>query len=247
MSKHTLIKNATLVNEGETRQADVRIEGAYIEEIGTDLATTETCEVIDAQGLILLPGMIDDQVHFREPGLTHKGDLHTESRAAVAGGITSTMEMPNTSPPTTNADAIRDKLARARDRSYTNYAFYLGATNDNLEDVRSIDPTLVCGTKVFMGASTGNMLVDDPDILEKIFAHCPTLIATHCEDTPMIAANTVKMQQQYGDDIPARLHPLIRSREACLKSSTMAVKLARENHARLHVLHLTTGRGNGPF
>ncbi|MEN8132239.1 MAG: dihydroorotase, partial [Pseudomonadota bacterium] len=191
-------------------------------------------------GKVLLPGMIDDQVHFRDPGLTHKADMRTESRAALAGGITSFMDMPNTRPQTVTLQALEQKYAQAAQKSMANYAFYLGATNDNLDVIRALDPAATCGIKVFMGASTGNMLVDDPEILEQIFIHAPTLIATHCEDTPMISANERRYREKYGDDVPVRYHPRIRSAEACYKSSSFAVELAREHDTRLHVLHLST-------
>ena len=189
-----------------------------------------------------MPGMIDDQVHFREPGATHKGDIATESRAALAGGITSFMEMPNTKPLTVNLEALEEKYVRAKGRAWGNYAFYLGATNENIDEIRRVDPSQACGIKVFMGASTGSMLVDDSNALEKIFADAPILVATHCEDTPTILANEKVYREKYGDEIPLRFHPLIRSEEACWKSSSMAVDLARRHGTRLHVLHLTTAR-----
>ena len=189
-----------------------------------------------------MPGMIDDQVHFREPGVTHKGDLATESHAAIAGGITSYMEMPNTNPQTVTLERLEEKYGLARGRAWGNHAFYLGATNDNIDEIRRLAPDQTCGIKVFMGASTGNMLVDRVETLEQIFADAPTLIATHCEDTPTIQANEQRYREQYGDEIPMRFHPLIRSEEACWKSSSMAVDLARRHGTRLHVLHLTTAR-----
>ncbi|HEX5056360.1 MAG TPA: dihydroorotase [Gammaproteobacteria bacterium] len=240
--KRLLILNATLVNEGRTWEADVAIQNGRIEHIGSGLKPAQDDQVIDAAGKLLLPGMIDDQVHFREPGLTHKGDIATESRAAVAGGITSYMEMPNVNPPTLNAENLEAKYQLAAQKSLANHAFYLGASNDNLDDIKALDPRAACGVKIFMGASTGNMLVDDPKILEGIFAHSPVLIATHCEDTPTILANEARYKQQFGDKLDVEYHPLIRSEEACYKSSLLAVDLARRHGAKLHVLHLTTAK-----
>lgn len=197
-------------------------------------------EVIDAAGRYLLPGMIDDQVHFREPGLTHKGDMATESAAAVAGGITSFLEMPNVEPQTTTREAVADKYRAAAGRARANFGFYLGATNGNLDEVRSLAVNDACGVKVFMGASTGDMLVDQPEVLERLFAEAPLLIVTHCEDTPTIRENEARARARYGEDVPMSEHPRIRSAEACLKSSQLAVDLARRHDARLHVLHLTT-------
>ena len=235
-----LIKSATLINEGERSERDVLVDKGRISRIDRELGGSKVDRVIDADGLYLLPGMIDDQVHFREPGLTYKAEIATESKAAVAGGITSTMEMPNCHPPTTNEEALKAKLARASMVSATNYAFYLGATNENLENIKSIPHELTCGIKVFMGSSTGNMLVDQPEILRGIFSSTPLLIATHCEDTPTIQAVEKEFFSRYGDDIPARFHPEIRPTEACFKSSSLAVSLAKEFGSRLHVLHLTT-------
>ncbi|GAP65862.1 dihydroorotase, multifunctional complex type [Mizugakiibacter sediminis] len=235
-----LITNAELVNEGRRFHADLRVRGGRIETIAPSLAARPGERVYDAAGLWLLPGMIDDQVHFREPGLTHKADIAHESRACVAGGITSYMEMPNTRPPATNREALEAKYARAAEVSAANYAFYLGATNDNLDDIRALDPKAAPGIKVFMGASTGNMLVDDPDTLDGIFREAPTPIITHCEDTPMIAANEAAARARWGDAIPPEQHPLIRSREACLKSTRLAIELARRHGTRLHVLHIST-------
>ncbi len=234
------IVNARIVNEGSVTEGAVLIRNGRIESVGADAGVD--AEVFDAGGAWLLPGMIDDQAHFREPGLTHKGTIATESAAAVAGGITSYMEMPNCNPLTIDQDALNDKHARAARGSNANYAFYLGATNDNLEAIKSVDPATACGVKVFMGASTGDMLVDDPAALEGIFAATPLIIATHCEDTPTILANEAKARERYGDDIPFEEHPNIRSAEACYKSSSLAVDLARRHGTRLHVLHLTTER-----
>lgn len=235
-----LIRNARLVNEGREFDADLRVRGTRIERIGSNLSARPGEQVLDAAGRWLLPGLIDDQVHFREPGLEHKGDLATESAAAVAGGITSVMDMPNTKPPTLDATALEDKYRRAAGRCRTNFAFYLGASNDNLEAVRRLDPKSAPGIKVFMGASTGNMLVDNPDILDGIFREAPTPIITHCEDTPMIDAAVAAARARYGDAIPVAMHPDLRSREACLKSSELAVALARKHGTRLHVLHIST-------
>lgn len=235
-----LIINAELVNEGRRFHADVRLRNGRIEHIGGDLTSMGNERIVDAAGRWLLPGMIDDQVHFREPGLTHKADIESESRACAAGGITSFMEMPNTKPPATNREALEAKYARAAEVSRVNYAFYLGATNDNLEQIRALDPRSAPGIKVFMGASTGNMLVDDPAILEAIFRDAPTPIITHCEDTPMILANEEAAKARWGDDIPPEQHPLIRSREACIKSTRLAIALARAHDTRLHVLHIST-------
>ncbi len=240
MAPTLIILNARIVNEGAITPGDILIRNGRIETIGTDLAARQADTIIDAAGKVLLPGLIDDQVHFREPGLTHKGDIATESRAAVAGGITSFMEMPNTSPTTTSMAALEDKLNRAAQTACANYAFYFGATNTNLEAVKTVDPRRTCGIKVFMGASTGNMLVDDPAVLEGIFAQAPVLVATHCEDTPTIKRNETHYRARFGEDVPFRFHPEIRSREACLTSSSLAVDLARRLGTRLHVLHLTT-------
>jgi len=237
-----LLINARLVNEGEVKEADVLIEGERIERVESGLAASLASEVIDLEGRYLFPGLIDDQVHFREPGLTHKGSLATESRAAICGGVTSVLEMPNTSPPTTDKAALQEKWERAEGRSFANYAFYLGATNDNLEEIRRIAPGEACGIKVFMGASTGNMLVDDPQVLERIFAESPLPIATHCEDSPTIWANEAAFRERFGEDVPMEAHPQIRSAEACYRSSSLAVDLAKRHGARLHVLHLSTSR-----
>ena len=235
-----LITNALLVNEGRTFHADVRIRDGRIAKIERSIAASDNEAVVDASGLWLLPGMIDSQVHFREPGLTHKGDLTSESRAAVAGGITSYMEMPNTKPPAITIDALEAKYTRAAEVSAANYAFYMGTTNDNLDEIRRVDPTRVPGLKIFMGASTGNMLVDHPDTLDAIFREAPCTIITHCEDTPMIDANVAAAKARYGDDIPVELHPELRSREACLKSTKLAIELAQRHGSSLHVLHIST-------
>ncbi|MCW8925950.1 MAG: dihydroorotase [Xanthomonadales bacterium] len=242
MSQTTIIKNAQLVNEGEITESDVLLKGGRIEKIAPDIVAPGDADVIDANGHHLLPGIIDDQVHFREPGLTHKGNFHTESRAAVAGGITSYMEMPNSNPTTTDAEQLEWKYTRASQTSAANYGFYFGATNDNIDEIRALDPAATCGVKIFMGASTGNMLVDNESTLAAIFRESPVPIATHCESTPMINANIERAMAQYGKQIPVTEHARIRSAEACLASSELAVALARKHGAQLHVLHLTTAR-----
>lgn len=236
-----LIKGATLVNEGRQFIADVLIKDGLIEKIGQDLSST-TAQEINAEGLYLMPGMIDDQVHFREPGLTHKADIFTESMAAVAGGITSFMEMPNTVPNTLTQDLLADKYAIAAQTSLANYSFYMGASNDNIEEVLKTDSKNVCGIKVFMGSSTGNMLVDNEQTLENIFSKAPMLVATHCEDEQTIRENLAKFKAQYGDDLTIEMHPLIRSAEACYKSSALAVELAKRHQTRLHILHISTAK-----
>lgn len=238
--ENLLIVNATVVNENRIEEKDVRISAGRITEIGQGLTASDNEQVLDARGKYLLPGMIDDQVHFREPGLTHKGDINSESSAAVAGGITSFMEMPNVNPLTITHQALEDKYDRAAQVSRANFAFYLGASNDNLEQIKSLDPGAACGIKVFMGASTGNMLVDKPEILEGIFEHAPVLVVTHCEDTPMILENEQHWKEKYGEDLPFYHHADIRSADACYKSSSFAVELAKKYDTDLHVLHLTT-------
>jgi len=242
MTSKFLIANAKMVNEGTVTESDVLINNGRIEKIANSIETNNT-KVIDAAGKLLMPGMIDDQVHFREPGLTHKGEIATESAAAVAGGITSYMEMPNVNPLTINLEALEDKYQRASKKSLANYSFYLGASNDNLEVIKSCPVHSACGIKVFMGASTGNMLVDDPEILEGIFANAPLLVATHCEDSPTIAKNEAEFLQRLGaDGIKPSDHPIIRSEEACYLSSSLAIDLAKKHNTRLHVLHLTTAK-----
>ncbi|HEY4091961.1 MAG TPA: dihydroorotase [Luteibacter sp.] len=240
MTDAWLIKNAELVNENKRFVADVRIRDGKIATIAQGLEKERDEEVIDARGLLLLPGMIDDQVHFREPGLTQKADIASESRACAAGGITSFMEMPNTKPPALDRDSLEYKYELAAKSSVVNYAFYMGASNDNLEHIRSLDPKAAPGVKVFMGASTGNMLVDNPETLDAIFKYTPVPIITHCEDTPMIDANLAKAHEKYGEDIPVWEHPNIRSREACIKSTRLAISLAKKHNTRLHVLHIST-------
>ena len=240
--KSILIVNAAIVSDGDMATGDVYIRSGRIAQIGSDLASRSADHVIDARGRILLPGMIDDQVHFREPGLTHKGDLTSESRAAVAGGITSYMDMPNTHPPTTTADRLESKFQSAAGRSFANYSFYLGATNDNLEQIQALDPHKSCGVKVFMGSSTGNLLVDDTDALQGIFARSPVIVTTHCEDDTIINENARRSREKYGENVPMSEHPRIRSEEACYRSTLQAVDLARSFGTRLHILHLTTAR-----
>ncbi len=235
-----LITRGTLINEGTRTNEDILIRNGRIESIGSNLKVSSSCKIIEAEGKWVLPGLIDDQVHFREPGLTHKACIHTESQAAVAGGVTTYFEMPNVSPPTLDMERIEEKCAIARRDSLANYGFFLGASNENLEAVKSADPAKIAGVKVFMGSSTGNMLVDEETVLEGIFRNAPTIIATHCEDTPMILANEEDARNKYGDDVPFAEHGNIRSREACLKSSFMAVELAKRENAKLHVLHITT-------
>jgi len=235
-----LITNSRLINEGEIRDADVLVVGDRIEKIATSIDADEGAEIIDAGGRFLMPGMIDDQVHFREPGLTHKGDLATESAAAVAGGITSFMDMPNVNPLTTTSEALADKYRVARNRCSANYGFYLGGTNQNIEEIKKLVVGEACGIKVFMGASTGDMLVDDPTVLEQIFEHAPVMVVTHCEHSPTIWENEAQAKKEFGEDVPMSEHPKIRSAAACLQSSSMAIDLARRHDALLHVLHLTT-------
>ena len=242
-----LISNARLVNEGETIDADVLIRGERIEKIASAISAEDGMRVLDAGGRLLLPGMIDDQVHFREPGLTYKGDLATESAAAVAGGITSFMDMPNVNPQTTTRAALADKYRSAEGRCSANYAFYLGATNRNIEEIKALRPDETCGVKAFMGASTGDMLVDDPQALELLFEHSPVIVVTHCEHSPTIRDNEARAKAEYGENVPMSEHPNIRTANACLLSSSQAVDLARRHDARLHVLHLTTAIEMGLF
>jgi dihydroorotase len=237
-----LIKNARIVNEGRQFEGDVLIQAGRIERIGPALSCPAGSVLFDARGRLLIPGMIDDQVHFREPGLTHKGDLATESAAAVAGGITSFFDMPNVSPTTTTRAALAAKYALARGRTHANHAFYLGAANDNADEIARLERDEACAVKVFMGASTGNMLVDDPRTLERIFARSRLPIVTHCEDTPMIKRNEDAARRRWGDRVPFSEHPRIRSAEACYASTKLAVGLAKQFDADLHVLHLTTAR-----
>jgi dihydroorotase len=238
-----LIKNAKIVNEGTIFEGDVLIENDLIVEIADSISLkTSDCIVIDAEGNYLMPGAIDDQVHFREPGLTHKGDIESESRAAVAGGITSFIEQPNTVPNAVTQEILEDKYQIASQKSFANYSFMMGATNDNLEEVLKTNPKNVAGIKIFLGSSTGNMLVDNEAVLEKIFSSTPMLIAVHCEDETTIKNNLAAFKEQYGDDVPVTAHNLIRSAEACYISSSKAVALAKRTGARLHIFHLSTAK-----
>lgn len=235
-----LISNARLVNEGEIREVDVLIAGDRIEKIAARISAPENASVIDAAGKYLLPGMIDDQVHFREPGLTNKGDLATESAAAAAGGVTSFMDMPNVNPQTTTRAALADKYRIAEGRCSANYGFYLGATNRNIDEIRALQVGEAAGIKAFMGASTGDMLVDSPEVLEQLFADAPVIVLTHCEHTPTIRDNEARAKAEFGENVPISEHPRIRSAQACLASSSLATDLARRHGSLLHVLHLTT-------
>ncbi len=239
--KTILIKNGTIVNEGSLQKADLLIKDGKIQTIGTDLDINAD-QTIDAAGKHIFPGVIDDQVHFREPGLTHKATIYSEARSAVAGGVTSYMEMPNTNPPTTTQELLEQKYEIASRTSLANYSFFMGATNSNIEEVLKTNPKNVCGVKVFMGSSTGDMLVDQQETLENIFSKVKMLIATHCEDDPMIKQNTAHFKDQYGDNLTAEMHPLIRSAEACYKSSSFAVTLAKKHNTRLHILHISTAK-----
>jgi dihydroorotase len=237
-----LIKNAQIVNEQKIVESDLYIDGDIISKIGKNLSVEKAHEVIDAEGKFLIPGAIDDQVHFREPGLTHKETIKHGSLAAVAGGITSFMEMPNTNPQTITQELLEEKFEIARKTSYANYSFKFGGTNDNLEEIKKINPKTTAGLKLFLGSSTGNMLVDDWKVLEEIFRESPVIISTHCEDEDTIKRNTAIYMEQFGDDIPIKYHPKIRSEEACYLSSSRAVELAKKTGARLHVFHLSTGK-----
>lgn len=237
------IRNASVVNEGQTRVADVWIEGEFISKITSPGEISQSAnQEIDATGLLLIPGAIDDQVHFREPGLTHKGEIYTEARAAVAGGVTSFMEMPNTVPAATTIDLLEEKYSRAQQVSLANYSFFMGTTNDNLSELLKVNPKTVCGVKIFMGSSTGNMLVDNRETLDNIFSQVKTLIAVHCEVDGMIKENMMAMTEKYGEDVPVELHGKIRSVEACYASSSFAVELAKKHNTRLHILHISTAK-----
>jgi dihydroorotase len=238
----TLIKNANIVNEGKILRGNVLIENNSITKISESEIEVKADKIIDASGKYLFPGCIDDQVHFREPGLTHKGEIYTEAKAAVAGGITSYMEMPNTIPNVFTQDLLEDKYKRAAEVSLSNFSFFMGASNDNLEEVLKTNPKNVCGVKVFMGSSTGNMLVDNRETLEGLFSKCKLLIATHCEDEATIRQNMQAYREKYGEDVPVECHPLIRSEEACYKSSSLAVELAKKHNTRLHILHISSGK-----
>ncbi|HEY5691835.1 MAG TPA: dihydroorotase [Cyclobacteriaceae bacterium] len=236
----TLIVNAKIVNEGRIIEGDLLIDGPYIKRVERNLQSTPAERIIDANGKYLLPGAIDDQVHFREPGLTHKANVFSESRAAVAGGVTSFMEMPNTVPPAFTQELLEDKYRIAAKTSLGNYSFYIGASNDNLKEVMKTDIKNVCGLKIFMGSSTGNLLVDNPKTLEGFFSNFPSIIATHCEDEPTIRKNMEVFREKYGNDLPAKMHPQIRSHDACYLSSSFAVALAKKHGTNLHILHIST-------
>ncbi len=241
-----LLKNAQIVNEGSIIKADLLIEGQRISKIAPFISDA-AAQVIDLEGQFLLPGIVDDQVHFREPGLTHKGRIYTEARAAVAGGITSFMEMPNTVPQALSQELLEDKYLIGAKDSLANYSFFMGASNENLEEVLKTDPKRVAGVKIFMGSSTGNMLVDDKEVLNSIFSKCKMLIAVHCEDEQTIRTNSAKMKAEYGEDLPIRFHPVIRNDEACYKSSSMAIELAKKHDTRLHILHISTAKETALF
>jgi dihydroorotase len=244
MKKRTLIKNVIIVNEGNEMKGNILIEDSLIAKIFKDLPgeLPGNTEIIDGTGKYMLPGIIDDQVHFREPGLMHKGEIYTEAKAAVAGGVTSYMEMPNTNPQTVTQELLEEKYKIAAERSLANYSFYMGATNDNLAELLKTNPKTVCGIKIFMGSSTGNMLVDNYNTLEQIFKQTPVLIAVHCEDEATIKANMAQHIERYGEDIPISSHPSIRNDEACYLSSKLAVELATKYNTRLHILHLSTAK-----
>ena len=237
-----LLKNATIVNENKIFPADILLEDDIILKIEDQISSDNASKVIDLGGKYVMPGAIDDQVHFREPGLTHKGTIATESRAAVAGGITSFMEQPNTNPQTTTIEALEEKFEMARNSAFANYSFLFGGTNDNLEEIKKLDKNACSGIKLFLGSSTGNMLVDNEEVIEKIFRNTEMVISAHCEDESTIKANFAKYKEQYGDDIPVKYHPLIRSAEACYLSSSRAIALAKKTGARFHVFHLSTGK-----
>lgn len=246
--KKTLIKNAKIVNEGSIFSGDILIEGEYIKQIDDSIsAKSADVLVFDAEGKYILPGAIDDQVHFREPGLTHKADIGSESKAAIAGGITSFIEMPNTNPQTTTTEKLEEKFEMAAKTSSANYSFMFGGTNDNLDEILKLDVNQVAGLKLFLGSSTGNMLVDDPKVLEKIFESTNMVISVHCEDESTIKKNFKKYHKEFGDDIPVKYHPIIRSEEACYLSSSKAIELAKKTGARLHVFHLSTGKETNLF
>lgn len=235
-----LIKNANVVNGNKIFESDILLDNELIVRIDKDISS-DNAKVIDVEGNYVLPGLIDDQVHFREPGLTHKGDIASESRAAIAGGITSFMEQPNTNPQTTTIEKLEAKFSCAADSSFANYSFLFGGTNDNLEELKRLDKNACSGVKLFLGSSTGNMLVDDEDVIEEIFKNTEMVISAHCEDETTIKRNLAKYKEQYGDDIPVKFHPLIRSAEACYLSSSKAIALAKKTGARFHVFHLSTG------
>ncbi len=236
----TIIRNGRIINRGSIREEDILIKDGRIVKTGSNLSVEGACEEVDASGKWVIPGIIDDQVHFREPGLTHKADIASESRAAVAGGTTSFMEMPNTNPPALTQELLEAKYQIAAGTSYANYSFFMGVSNENYDEVMRTSPKDVCGIKIFMGSSTGNMLVDSPNVLERIFAHTPMLIATHCEDEKTVRDQLEKFREKYGEEITPEMHPMIRSEEACYLSSSYAAGLAQKYGTRLHILHLTT-------
>jgi dihydroorotase len=238
--KKYLIKNIQVINENTIQTKDVLIANQRFLKIDNHISASPDTIIIDGTGKYLIPGLIDDQVHFREPGLTHKGSIYTEAKAAVAGGITTFMEMPNTNPPTLNTELLEEKYTIAQHHSLANYSFYMGASNDNLDNILGIDYTNVCGIKVFMGSSTGDMLVDNDQVLDELFRNAPVLIATHCEDEHTVQTNLAAAKTKFGDHIPITEHPIIRSREACLRSSTKAIDIAKKYNTRLHILHIST-------
>lgn len=244
--QRTLIKNARIVNEGEVFESDILLQNNAIAKIGVNISDANAA-VIDVVGNYVLPGIIDDQVHFREPGLTHKGNIASESRAAVAGGVTTFMEQPNTNPQTTTIEKLEEKFSVAKATSHANYSFLFGGTNDNLEELKRLDKNACSGVKLFLGSSTGNMLVDDEKVIESIFSNTEMVISAHCEDETTIRNNMAKFRDQYGDDIPVKYHPIIRSEEACYLSSSRAVELAKKTGARLHVFHVSTGKETSLF
>jgi dihydroorotase len=244
--KKTLLKNAAVIDESKIFETDILIKDDFIERIDTDISDANA-KIIDLSGNYILPGVIDDQVHFREPGLTHKGNIESESRAAISGGITSFMEQPNTNPQTTTIEKLEEKFSVASQSSYANYSFLFGGTNDNLEELKRLNPKSCSGVKLFLGSSTGNMLVDNEEVLEKIFRNTELVISTHCEDETTIRRNLQQYQNQFGDNIPIKYHPIIRSEEACYLSSSKAIALAKKTGARLHVFHLSTGKETDLF
>lgn len=239
-----IIRNARIVNEGTIIEGDVKVINGYFEEIGRIRHEGDTPE-IDFEGDYLIPGIIDDQVHFRQPGLTHKADIRTESMAAAAGGVTTFMEMPNTYPPATTLELLEDKYSIAEEASIVQLLLFLGASNNNLDEILKADYSNICGVKIFMGSSTGDLLVDNETALENIFENCPALIATHCEDEATIRQNMEEYIAKYGDNLDAHFHPLIRSAEGCYLSSSRAINLAKKHNSRLHILHISTGKGDG--
>jgi dihydroorotase len=242
-----LLKGAQVVNEGKIKVKDILIEDQIIQKIGESISVEGNVKEMHLDGLTILPGLIDDQVHFREPGLTHKGEIYTEAKAAVAGGTTSYMEMPNVNPQTLTQELLADKYQRGKEKSLANYSFFMGASNENIDEVLKTDPKNVCGLKIFMGSSTGNMLVDNEQTLENLFSNAPLLIATHCEDEATIRKNTQEAIDKYGEDIPFEMHPIIRSEEACYKSSSLAMEIAKKHNTRLHILHISTGKETNLF